>query len=133
VCRVPRQTLAWLGAWALVTLVLGCAQPEGEAPEVQFELTLTPSPPTTGNAQVTLQLADKDGAPIEGAQIHLEGNMNHAGMMPSFAELREVQPGRYQGTLDFTMGGDWFILVDATLADGARVEGKIDVPGVKAR
>jgi hypothetical protein len=56
--------------------------------------------------------------------------MNHAGMVPEFAQAREMAPGRYQGDLEFTMGGDWFILVRAKLPDGRALERKIDVPGV---
>jgi hypothetical protein len=64
--------------------------------------------------------------------VRVEGNMNHAGMRPSFADLHETEPGRYTGTLRFTMGGDWFLLVQATLPDGNQVEQKIDVPGVRS-
>ena len=42
----------------------------------------------------------------------------------------ETAPGRYQADLEFTMGGDWFILVRAELLDGRSMERKIDVPGV---
>ena len=59
--------------------------------------------------------------------------MNHAGMVPVFADARETAPGRYEATLNFTMAGDWFILVQARLPDGRTVEQAIDVPGVQGR
>jgi hypothetical protein len=31
------------------------------------------------------------------------------------------------------MGGDWFVLVSARLADGRQLKRKVDVPGVKSR
>jgi hypothetical protein len=95
------------------------------------KLVLNPLPPVVGDADVTLTLASASGQPIADAEVRLEGNMNHAGMKPSFADLAEVEPGRYTGTLEFTMGGDWFILVTAKTKDGRNVERKIDVPGVK--
>ena len=97
-----------------------------------MELTIEPSPPLVGDSDLSLELTDADGA-VQGAQVRVEGNMNHAGMKPSFADLKEVEPGRYMGTLEFTMGGDWFLLVTAKTPDGGTIERKIDVRGVKAR
>lgn len=117
-------------AAAMLLVCLGCAGSNQKALEPNVELTLEPSPPKVGETQVTLSLTHQ-GEPIKRAQVRLEGNMNHAGMKPSFADLQEVEPGRYQGTLNFTMGGDWFILVDADAPDGRRFKAKVDVPGVK--
>ena len=63
--------------------------------------------------------------------MKLEGNMNHAGMTPVFADARETEPGKYEAALEFTMGGDWFVLVNVTLADGRKLSRKVDVRGVK--
>ncbi len=110
----------------------GCRQGADDTADIAVKLDLDPSPPIVGKADVTLALSDEDNEPLSGAEVRLEGNMNHAGMVPTFADLREESPGRYVGELDFTMGGDWFILVTAQLPDGGRLERKIDVPGVKA-
>lgn len=123
--------------WLLLILstafppAFGCRREARNAAEVQTELTFSPSPPQVGPSAVQLRLADVDGAPLTGARVRLEGNMNHAGMIPSFADLTESQPGQYVGTLEFTMGGDWFILVTAVAANGRHLEHKIDVPGVR--
>jgi hypothetical protein len=86
-----------------------------------------------GDTTASLKLTDASGSPLEDATVRLEGNMDHAGMKPSFADLVETEPGKYSGTLEFTMGGDWFILVTAKTSDGITVERKIDVPGVKSQ
>jgi hypothetical protein len=99
--------------------------------DVRVTLGLDPSPPMVGPAAVTLELATAGGAPLGGAAVRLEGNMNHAGMRPSFATLEETAPGRYEGSLDFTMGGDWFVVVTAALPGGGRLERTIAVPGVR--
>lgn len=109
---------------------MGCSS-GGPEDATQVELAFKPSPPVIGQTRVTAKLATRDGKPIAGAKVRLEGNMNHAGMKPSFADMKESGPGVYEGDLEFTMGGDWFILVDATTADGKKIERKIDVRGVK--
>lgn len=131
--RSPGRPLVWLSLLAVVVWLHGCDSPEAEEPSAQVDLTLSPSPPVVGEAEVDLKLNDAEGQPIEGADVRLEGNMNHAGMKPSFADLTEKEPGHYTGTLNFTMGGDWFVLVTAKTQAGKTLERKIDVPGVKSK
>ena len=123
---------------AVVLLIAaGCSPPApgtaGKVDDVKVELALHPDPPRVGDEEATVTLKDKDGQPIRGATVKLEGNMNHAGMEPVFAATKETEPGTYKAPLKFTMGGDWFVLVTGTLADGRKLEKKIDVPGVKSR
>jgi hypothetical protein len=103
---------------------------EGGA-DVKVDLTLQPEPPKVGTETAVVTLADKAGRPVREAAVKLEGNMNHAGMTPVFADARETEPGKYEAALEFTMGGDWFVLVNVTLADGRRLSRKVDVRGVK--
>lgn len=131
--HAPWRTAARLTLVLALTGGLACRRADTSAPDLRAELTLLPTPPLVGESAVTLHLTDAGGAPLAGATVRLEGNMNHAGMKPSFADLKEEAPGRYAGTLNFTMGGDWFVIVTATLSDGRRVERKIDVPGVRVR
>jgi hypothetical protein len=121
----------WLGLLALLILT-GCGRGTKDLPDIAVELEIEPDPPRLGLATVTLALRDAEGQPISGAAVEIEGNMSHAGMVPVFAGASEVAPGRYQAELDFTMGGDWFLLVRADLPDGRSLERKFDVPGVDA-
>ncbi len=130
---LKRLIVGMCGAVLLLFAGSGCHSASSDSPDVKTELTLDPSPPVVGNNHLTLKLTDANGAPLEGAMVKVEGNMNHAGMTPSFADLKETKPGDYEGTLKFTMGGDWFLLVSAETPDGEVVERKIDVPGVKAK
>ena len=118
----------------LLTLLIlvGCRGRSEGARDVSVQLMVTPSPPQVGPAMVVVTLAAPDGSPISDATVRLEGNMSHAGMKPVFAEAQEVTPGRYEASLEFTMGGDWFIIVRASLPDGRTLERQIDVPGVRA-
>ncbi|MGD9046949.1 MAG: FixH family protein [Anaerolineae bacterium] len=120
-----------LGLGLLLLLVLAaCSRGGKDLPDVALDLIIEPEPPQLGPAAITVTLHDAKGELLSGAVVELEGNMNHAGMVPVFADAVEIAPGRYRADLEFTMGGDWFILVRADLPDGRSMERKIDVPGV---
>lgn len=127
-----------LREWGLVLLVilLGVAQTgcrKGAQPQSDVLITheIAPQPPKVGHATVTLKVTDAEGHAIAGAKISLEGNMSHAGMSPVFAEALEVAPGSYQAPFEFTMSGDWVLLVNLTLPDGRRLQRQLDVKGVQ--
>jgi hypothetical protein len=120
----------WACAGLLLLALSACGRGDRDLADVTVELTIEPSPPQIGPATITVSLRDAGGRPISGAQMDLEGNMSHAGMVPVFAPATEVEPGLYQADLEFTMGGDWFILVRADLPDGRSMEHKVDVPAV---
>jgi len=56
--------------------------------------------------------------------------MSHAGMAPIFADAREVEAGRYRTSMEFTMAGDWIVLVHLTLVDGTKVDRQFEIKGV---
>ena len=123
--------LASLGL-AATFLVIACHKPAGTFSAVTIEHQITPQPVKVGPAIITLRLADATGNPMTGARITLEGNMSHAGMSPVFGEAKEAEPGRYQAPLEFTMPGDWIILIHITAAGGQKLERQFDVKGVRA-
>ncbi len=122
----------WLLGLLMVLAVASCGRGGKDLTDVAVELAIEPDPPQIGPATLTVTLHDASGQPISGAVVELEGNMSHAGMVPVLAQASEGAPGRYLAVLEFTMGGDWFILVRADLPDGRSMERKVDVPGVDA-
>ena len=54
-------------------------------------------------------------------------------MVPEFADATEVAPGTYEARFEFTMGGDWILLLDATTTDGAKHHWEEDVPNVSSK
>ena len=73
-----------------------------------------------------------DSRALTDATVTLEGNMNHAGMVPVFSEpVRDdadgAADGRYTVPFEFTMLGDWIIGVDIVQADGTELRTHIDV------
>jgi len=81
---------------------------------------------------ITLVVADAEGQAINGARVNLEGDMTHAGMGPVIAEAKEMGAGRYQAPFEFSMDGDWVVLVHITLPSGQTVERQFEVRGVSS-
>lgn len=110
-------------------LMAGCERPV--EPAVVIEHEIIPRPLKVGVSTITLRLTDAAGQPINGAGIKLEGTMTHPGMRPVFSQAVETGPGRYRSSIEFTMGGDWVIIVHVTLPDGRRLERQLDVKGIQ--
>ena len=118
----------------LAALILIACGPRGEqtgALDVTV-VSVSPDPATVGDAVITLEIHDADGNPVEGATIEVEGAMTHAGMKPVIVETKSLGEGKY-ATQDFkfTMGGDWVLIVRATLADGSTAAQQVDLKGVQ--
>lgn len=125
--------IAVLGSAALIT---GCDRRSDRGAntdtDVQIDVEVSPQPLAVGPAQVAVTLKDQAGQPIEEARVEVEGNMSHAGMTPVFAAAVGGEDGRYTTQdFEFTMGGDWFLIVRATLPDGRLVERTFDLKGVE--
>lgn len=112
-------------------LLIGCKKAEEASPEVVIEHEITPEPPRVGLSTIALNLTDTAGNAITGARIDLEGIMTHPGMSPVFSEAEEVGSGRYRSSLEFTMAGDWIVLVHIVLPDGQKLERQFEVKGVQ--
>ena len=56
--------------------------------------------------------------------------MSHAGMVPVFADVTELEQGRYRANMELSMAGDWLVLVHLTLPNGEKVERQFEIKGV---
>jgi copper(I)-binding protein len=100
---------------------------EGDNGDVQIVLQPMPAEET-----LVVILADSSGAPITDATVALEGNMNHAGMIPVLADATGDDTdgradGHYRLPFTFTMLGDWIITVTVTQADGSSFSRNLEV------
>jgi YtkA-like len=129
----PLSGFQLLSLIALALLGNGCHRQATASPDITLTQEITPQPVRVGPVVIVLGLKDAAAAPVAGAHITLEGDMSHPGMAPVFGEAKEIAPGRYQGELNFAMGGDWVVLLHARLANGQRVEREIEVKGVEAK
>lgn len=130
-CTYGRSgAMVFMAALCTCLLLVGC-QRRGEAhAQVVVEHDIAPLPPQVGPATITVRLTDAANRPINMARIELEGHMTHAGMSPVFGAATELEPGRYQAPLEFTMAGDWIILLHIALPDGTESESEFAVRGV---
>lgn len=108
---------------ALVTSALVLVGCRGEGPvddlPVHVEVSLAPTPPIVGPVRLVLSLTDDEGAPAEAAEVRVEGIMSHAGMVPVRETAGREGEGRWViPDFDFTMGGDWLLIVEVELPDG---------------
>jgi len=71
------------------------------------------------------------GTAVTGAQLTIEGNMSHAGMVPVFADASEIEPGRYQSTLKLSMAGDWLVTAHVNVAGNHKEDYNFEIKGVK--
>ena len=115
----------------------GCreAAPSGD-PGLLLELAISPTPPGVGPARLILSLRDTLGNPVEDAEVRVEGNMNHAGMVPVTGTALRRGPGLYVlPDFRFTMAGTWILTVTARLPDGreARTQRDTNVVGPPQR
>ena len=118
---------------AAVLAASGCQKENGTPVlDINVEWEISPQPPQRGPATVTLRLTDASRRPVAGARITVEGNMSHAGMAPVFGAARETASGQYQAPIEFTMAGDWVMLLDVTLPNGQKLERQVTVKGVRA-
>ena len=114
----------------LLMLSFAC-QKTAKSPDIELQYEIAPQPPRVGAATIDLKLTDKNGAPVGGARVDLEGNMSHAGMSPVSSEAKEIETGKYRSTLQLTMAGDWIVLVHITLPDGQKLQRQIELSGVR--
>jgi hypothetical protein len=99
---------------------------------ISVSWTLDPSPPFAATPTVVrLTLRDRDQKPVTGARLRLEGLMSHPGMAPVTATVTERGNGEYEGPLQFTMAGDWILLVTGELPGGGQIKKQIEINGVR--
>lgn len=114
-------------------LMTGCQSSEDTASDIQLEWEITPNPPSMGEATLNITLRDSTNQLLTGADVNIEGNMSHPGMQPVLAEAKEIEPGVYSAPIQFTMGGDWFFIIESTLPDNRALERQINVNGVSSK
>lgn len=111
---------------SLTALLASCRPPDAgssardaaTSDSVAITIELPPEP-AVGPSTVTVRV-DRDGAPVEGADVEITGDMTHAGMVPVIRAAGEAAPGVYRADdVVFDMAGDWIVTADVTLPDGS--------------
>lgn len=120
------RLLPWLLVMLAAVTMAACRQSAGGVPldvggDDGVTLTLSPAvegDPVMGPFRWRITLHDESGAPIDDAVITLRGDMNHAGMVPVESAATAEGDGIYTADFEWTMAGEWYVVVTATLPDG---------------
>jgi hypothetical protein len=110
-------------------LAAGACRQAPAADDVDVRWTLRPEQPRVGPVTLTVTVGEPH-ASADGTAVRVVGHMTHPGMTPVVATTARRGPGVYDATMTLTMAGDWVLLVTVQLADGRRLERRVDVPGV---
>lgn len=129
-----RGPVRWSGlrhgvAVLVVAGVATACQPSAPAEaDIHMALSVSPDPPTLAPADVTVQLTDAQGQPLDGADVHLEGDMDMGGMQPVLSETEATGRGQYVAKgVNFGMAGDWVVTVAVSLPSGEQANQKFDL------
>ena len=114
-----------------VAVAQACRSERDSAPEITLTHEISPQPPRVGPLTITLRVTDALGKPVTGVHIELEMDMSHPGMSAILTFAKETEPGRYSSTIELSMAGDWFVIVDLTLPDGRRTKRQFEIKGVR--
>jgi hypothetical protein len=84
------------------------------SPVLRAIVTTRPSPPLTGTAQLTIRVVDGLEHPVPDAQLKLTPLMPSHGHVEPDSNATPVpgQPGVYQATTQFSMGGPWLLIIE---------------------
>ena len=114
------------------SLAFACDRQADRAAGVSVSWDLEPVPPVAGAPGIArLTVRDAAKQPITGATLRLEGHMSHPGMAPVLSAMAEREPGSYEAPIQFTMAGDWILVVTGDLPGIGRLTREIEVAGVR--
>lgn len=116
---------------AILSFGIACQLRKVDLKDIAVDFKFSPQPPHAGETTATFTIADAAGRPIAGARLNAEADMTHPGMSPVFADVKEIEPGRYQSTMALGMAGDWVILLHGSLPSGEKLERQFDLKGVR--
>lgn len=102
-----------------VTLTTAACRPSAsDEGDLVIDLSVSPTPPATGPARLTIMVTERTGAPVERALVQVQGTMSHPGMPTTTVSARDEGGGRFVvDAFDFSMAGDWILTVSVGLPD----------------
>lgn len=114
----------------VLLVAAGCRQEAAtptDNPNITIEFVITTEYARVGASEVYIMLHNTAGDPIDDAKINVRGDMSHAGMAPVIRDVEGGNFGQYTVPFEWTMAGDWFVDVTATLPDGTQDSQRFNV------
>jgi hypothetical protein len=127
-----RWPVHFMSVLVMLTFLAACGRMQRAAPSTGsdgYTVTLATEPAATevGQSIVVVTLKDGTGKPVDNAQLTIEGNMTHAGMVPVTGQVAESRDGIYRVPFEFTMSGDWLLDVVFAVQGGQTVTRRFPV------
>lgn len=124
---VKHNTHYYIAFLTLVSLFLvACGRQSQQIDATGIEMSLSVASTEVGETDLEVLIVDGEGNPINDAELEIKGDMSHAGMEPVLADTSAATDGVYTVPFEWTMGGDWFVTVEATFADGTVISRRFD-------
>jgi Cu(I)/Ag(I) efflux system membrane fusion protein len=116
------------GSWLLLSQRGGDtpAAPASDMPRyraggVEIGITTVPATPRVGDNRLVVELRTLDGDPVTDVSIDAYAEMAAMGAMPAMrvpAGMQETAPGRYTGSMNLAMRGEWPLTLSFQSPDG---------------
>ncbi len=86
--------------------------------QAHIELKSNPYPLVIGQASLFFSVIGANGAPVETQDFAVDVEMNHAAMLSLYAPVTRTAAHTFQTSIIWSMYGEWYVRVQAVLADG---------------
>lgn len=105
---------------AVILLTTACRQRQLSSSDINLELTV--SDMLVGETTLLISVRDQDGNAIANpGSLNLRGDMDHAGMIPVFADASTSIEGVFTLPFQWTMAGGWILEASLQLDSGELV------------
>lgn len=112
------RPLLWVVA--LILFATACRQQQVSSSDIALDLTV--SGMLVGETTLLVTVRDSDGNAIQNpGTLSVRGDMDHAGMVPVFAESETSVDGVFTLPFEWTMAGGWIVEASLNLDSGAVV------------
>lgn len=104
--------------------------PRYRASGLEVGVTTDPATPRVGDNRLIVELRTPDGDPVPGVAIDAYAEMPAMGAMPAMrapAGMEEVAPGRYAGSMNLSMRGEWPLTLRFESPEGQAVRMQFDL------
>ena len=98
------------------------ALPRYRAGDLQVAVGIDPRTARVGDNTIMVEVMDADGNPVEGVEVEAFAEMAAMGAMPAMrapADLKQTGPGRYAGSINLAMRGEWPLTLEINDPPGA--------------
>ena len=106
----------WIGMIVIMAVLFeGCSSAvqtqEIATDSVKITLMTNPAPSVVGKNEIVLELQDKNGQPLTGANVGVSADHTDMSGMTMGGAATEQGNGKYAITADFSMSGTWRVTV----------------------